>query len=181
MKKQKQNSSTLDFAEKWQKIKQNDSECYKALIRMSRVSCRPGQANKPFSTNVPAKVLKPAVRADLIIIKDGAVSFKGDLSWHYAICEYIYRRVLPKSWRDDKRLWAVMRAIYLLGDQIGHNGLAGTAIEVAHNVYNMDVVKRVGKLCAEQKDCFNLLHAFAESLPKLKVEAKSLTKSLGAI
>jgi len=181
MKKQKQNSSTLDFAEKWRKVKQNDSECYKALIRMSRISCRPGQANKPFFTNVPAKVLKPAVRADLIIIKDGAASFKGDLSWHYAICEYIYGRVLQKSWKDDKRLWKAMRTIFLLGYQIGHDELAATVIEMAHNIYNMDVVKRVGELCAEQKDCFNLLHAFAETLPKLKVEAKSLKKSLGAI
>ncbi len=181
MKKHKQNSCTFDLAEKWKKIKQSDIKCYDALIKMSRISCKHGQNNKPFSFNVPLKVINSAIRSKLIIIENGKVSFNGDSKWYYAICEYIYERILKKSWKDDLRLWKAIRAIFLLGYDISHDELAADVIVVAHNIYNMDVIKRIGELCSEKKDCWNLLHAFAKALPKLKVDVKSLKKTLYAM
>lgn len=171
----------MDLEATWHQIEQRYEECHKALQKMAKMSCRLGYEGKAFAVGVPMEVIEPAVRAGLVTVEDGKAQFKDDRVWLHAVCEYLVRKVLVRAWKDDKKLWAAMRAIYLRGYRIKCDALAATAVEVLHNRYGMDVVKRVGELCTKGNDFWNVLHAFAEALPKLQVEVGSLREALRAI
>lgn len=145
------------------------------------MSCRSGHEGEAINLKQPIGIIEPAISAGLVKVENGKVRFKDERVWLYAVCEYLVCNVLLRAWEDDKKLWAVMRAIYLRGYRIKYDALAANAVEVLHNRHGMDVIKRVGELCKKGEDFWNVLHAFAEALPKLKVEVASLRETLSAI
>ena len=169
------------FEKAWSDIEREHKKCHKLLLRMAKMSCRTGHKGRDIAVGATGEDLRPALSAGLVTIQDGKARFKDDWVWLHVVCEYLVRKVLVRAWKDDKKLWAAMRAIYLRGYSIKCDALASTAVEVLHNRYGMDVVKRVGELCTKEKDFWNVLHAFAEALPKLRVEAASLIETLRAI
>jgi len=183
MKEAKRNDGlgVSDLEVKWHQIEKKNKKCYKILLNIARISCRHGYSSKAIPVDHPIEIIDPAVGAGLLTVEDGKTRFKDERVWLYAVCEYLVVKVLLQAWEDDKKLWVVMRAIYLRGDRINCDALAATAIQMLHNKYGMDVVKRVRELCTKGKDYWNILNAFEEALPKLKVEAIALKETLRSI
>ncbi len=174
-------SGMSDLEAAWHQIKQRYKECNKTLLKIAKMSCRKGHEDEAINLNQPIGIIEPAISAGLVKVENGKVRFKDERVWLYAVCEYLVCNVLMRAWEDDKKLWGVMRAIYLRGYRIKYDALAANAVEVLHNRHGMDVIKRVGELCKKGEDFWNVLHAFAEALPKLKVEVASLRETLSAI
>ena len=173
--------ATMDLERAWSDVEQKHKKCHELLLKMAKMSCRTHHVGKPFSVQTSEDVIEAAVNAGLVRIKSGKATFKNKRIRQYAVCEYLAKRVLLRAWNDDDKLWAAVRAIYLRGCSITCDGLEASAIEVVHNKYGKDVVKRIGELCAKGKDFWNLLHAFVEALPRLRVEVVSLVDTLRTI
>jgi len=171
----------MNLERAWSEIEARYKNCHKFLLRMAKMSCRSHYGIKSIFVNTPRKIVEPALSAGLIKIKDGKAMFKDERIWLYATCEYLTKSMLLRAWNDDEKLWAAMRAIYLRGCRIKSDNLAACSIEVVHNKYGKDVVKRIRELCERGKDFWNLLHAFAEALPRLRVEVVSLLDTLRTI
>ena len=144
MKEAKHNDvlGVYDLEVKWHQIKKN-KKCYKNLLSIARISCRYSYSSKAIPGDHSIEIIKPAVVAGFLTVEEGKTRFKDERVWLYAVCEYLVVKVLLRAWEDDKKLWAVMRAIYLRGDRINCDALAASAIQMLHNRYGMDVVKRV--------------------------------------
>lgn len=171
----------MDWERAWAEIEARDKNCHKFLLGMAKMSCRRHYGSEAIPVNMSEEIVEPALSAGLITIEDGKAVFKDERIWLHAACEYLVKSVLLRAWNDDEKLWAAMRAIYLRGYRIKSDGLAACSIEIVHNKYGRDVVKRIGELCTKAKDFWNLLHAFAEALPRLRVEVVSLRDTLRTI
>ena len=140
-------SGMSDLEAAWRQIEQRYKECNKALLKIAKMSCRSGHEGEAINLKQPIGIIEPAISAGLVKVENGKVRFKDERVWLYAVCEYLVCNVLLRAWEDDKKLWAVMRAIYLRGYRIKYDALAENAVEVLHNRHGMDVIKRVGELC----------------------------------
>lgn len=170
-----------DLEIKWHEIEKKNKKCYKTLLNIARVSCRHGYSTKAIQRDHPVEIIKPAVVAGFLTVEEGKARFKDERIWLFVVCKYLVVKVLLRAWRDDKKLWIVMRAIYLRGYNINCEALASSAIQMLHNRHGIDVFKRVRELCTIGKDYWNILNAFEKALPKLKVEAIALKETLRTI